>query len=235
MRYIFFLLALFFTNLEAKNQPNFVLILIDDLGLTDLEAFGGEIDTPNINFLAENGLMFTNYHTSPECAPSRAMLLTGMDNHKTGIPMIPEVLPRNLRKNKGYEGYLLPEALTIAEVLKKSGYKTYMTGKWHLGFGGEHFPSLPVNRGFDKTFILDATGGDNYSNHSYLPYYLEAPWFKNGEEVELPEDFYSSEFFIDQMIDFIDEDGSKSPFFAYVSFQAQHIPVQLLRNLPKNI
>ena len=141
MRYIFFLLALFFTNLEAKNQPNFVLILIDDLGLTDLEAFGGEIDTPNINFLAEKALMFTNYHTSPECAPSRAMLLTGMDNHKTGIPMIPEVLPRNLRKNKGYEGYLLPEALTIAEVLKKSGYRTYMTGKWHLGFGGEHFPS----------------------------------------------------------------------------------------------
>ena len=226
MRYIFFLLALFFTNLEAKNQPNFVLILIDDLGLTDLEAFGGEIDTPNINSLAEKGLMFTNYHTSPECAPSRAMLLTGMDNHKTGIPMIPEVLPRNLRKNKGYEGYLLPEALTIAEVLKKSGYRTYMTGKWHLGFGGEHIPSLPINRGFDKTFILDATGGDNYSNHSYLPYYLEAPWFKNGEEIELPEDFYSSEFFIDQMIDFIDEDGSKSPFFAYVSFQAQHIPVQ---------
>ena len=226
MRYIYFLLALFFTNLEAKNQPNFVLILIDDLGLTDLEAFGGEIDTPNINSLAEKGLMFTNYHTSPECAPSRAMLLTGMDNHKTGIPMIPEVLPRNLRKNKGYEGYLLPEALTIAEVLKKSGYRTYMTGKWHLGFGGEHIPSLPINRGFDKTFILDATGGDNYSNHSYLPYYLEAPWFKNGEEVQLPEDFYSSEFFIDQMIDFIDEDSSKSPFFAYVSFQAQHIPVQ---------
>ena len=79
MRYIFFLLALFFTNLEAKNQPNFILILIDDLGLTDLQAFGGEIDTPNINSLAEKGLMLTNYHTSPECAPSRAMLLTGMD------------------------------------------------------------------------------------------------------------------------------------------------------------
>ena len=100
MRYIFVLLALLFTNLEAKNQPNFVLILIDDLGLTDLQTFGGEIDTPNINSLAEKGLMFTNYHTSPECAPSRAMLLTGMDNHKTGIPMSPEVLPRNLRKNK---------------------------------------------------------------------------------------------------------------------------------------
>ena len=81
-------------------------------------------------------------------------------------------------------GYIPLVRLLVLEVLKKSGYRTYMTGKWHLGFGGEHFPSLPVNRGFDKTFILDATGGDNYSNHSYLPYYLEAPWFKNGEEVE---------------------------------------------------
>ena len=77
---------------ESK-KPNIVLILIDDLGLTDLQAFGGEIDTPNMDALANEGMMFTNYHTTSECAPSRAMLLTGMDNHNTGLPMIPEVLP----------------------------------------------------------------------------------------------------------------------------------------------
>jgi arylsulfatase/uncharacterized sulfatase len=102
-----------------------------------------------------------------------------------------------------------------------------MTGKWHLAFGGKETAALPYNRGFDKTFILDATGGNNFSHHSYLPYYLESPWFKNGEEAELPQDFYSSKFFVDQMIEFIEEDKNQgTPFFSYLSFQAQHIPLQ---------
>ena len=96
-----------------------------------------------------------------------------------------------------------------------------MTGKWHLGFGGQETAALPYNRGFDKTFILDATGGNNFSHHSYLAYYLESPWFKNGEETELPEGFYSSEYFVDQMIAFMEEDSDQdTPFFSYLSFQA---------------
>ena len=186
--------CIFSVSIEAINKPNIVLILIDDLGLTDLNAYGGEIDTPNIDALAEEGMLFSNYHTTPECAPSRAMLLTGMDNHNTGIPMIPEVMPWKYRDTPGYEGYLRDDALTIAEILKPAGYRTYMTGKWHLAFGGQKTSALPYNRGFDKTFILDATGGNNFSNHSYLPYYLESPWFKNGQTVDLPEDFYSSEY-----------------------------------------
>ena len=219
--------CIFSVSIEAINKPNIVLILIDDLGLTDLNAYGGEIDTPNIDALAEEGMLFSNYHTTPECAPSRAMLLTGMDNHNTGIPMIPEVMPWKYRDTPGYEGYLRDDALTIAEILKPAGYRTYMTGKWHLAFGGQKTSALPYNRGFDKTFILDATGGNNFSNHSYLPYYLESPWFKNGQTVDLPEDFYSSEFFVDQMIEFIEEDKEQdAPFFSYLSFQAQHIPLQ---------
>jgi len=226
--YVFLIALCFFspTN-QANDKPNIVLILIDDLGLTDLQAYGGEISTPNIDILASEGMLFTNYHTSPECAPSRAMLLTGMDNHNTGIPMIPEVMPTKYRKTPGYEGYLRDDALTLAEILKPAGYRTYMTGKWHLAFGGKETAALPYNRGFDKTFILDATGGNNFSHHSYLPYYLESPWFKNGEEAELPEDFYSSKFFVDQMIEFIEEDKNQdTPFFSYLSFQAQHIPLQ---------
>ena len=212
---------------QANDKPNIVLILIDDLGLTDLQAYGGEISTPNIDILASEGMLFTNYHTTPECAPSRAMLLTGMDNHNTGIPMIPEVMPTKYRNTPGYEGYLRDDALTLAEILKPAGYRTYMTGKWHLAFGGKETAALPYNRGFDKTFILDATGGNNFSHHSYLPYYLESPWFKNGQEAELPEDFYSSKFFVDQMIEFIEEDKDQdTPFFSYLSFQAQHIPLQ---------
>ena len=212
---------------QAGDKPNIVLILIDDLGLTDLQAYGGEISTPNIDILASEGMLFTNYHTTPECAPSRAMLLTGMDNHNTGIPMIPEVMPTKYRNTPGYEGYLRDDALTLAEILKPAGYRTYLTGKWHLAFGGKETAALPYNRGFDKTFILDATAGNNFSHHSYLPYYLESPWFKNGEEAELPEDFYSSKFFVDQMIEFIEEDKDQdTPFFSYLSFQAQHIPLQ---------
>ena len=212
---------------QANDKPNIVLILIDDLGLTDLQNYGGEISTPNIDILASEGMLFTNYHTTPECAPSRAMLLTGMDNHNTGIPMIPEVMPTKYRNTPGYEGYLRDDALTLAEILKPAGYRTYMTGKWHLAFGGKETAALPYNRGFDKTFILDATGGNNFSHHSYLPYYLESPWFKNGQEAELPEDFYSSKFFVDQMIEFIEEDKDQdTPFFSYLSFQAQHIPLQ---------
>ena len=222
---IFF--CIFSFGIQSTNRPNIVLILIDDLGLTDLQSYGGEISTPNINALAKEGMLFSNYHTTPECAPSRAMLLTGMDNHNTGIPMIPEVMPWKYRDTPGYEGYLREDALTLAEILKPAGYKTYMTGKWHLAFGGEETAALPYNRGFDKTFILDATGGNNYSNHSYLPYYLESPWFKNGEKTDLPKDFYSSKFFVDQMIKFIEEDKEEdAPFFSYLSFQAQHIPLQ---------
>ena len=225
---MFLIILCFFSPLnQANNKPNIVLILIDDLGLTDLQAYGGEISTPNIDILASEGMLFTNYHTTPECAPSRAMLLTGMDNHNTGIPMIPEVMPTKYRNTPGYEGYLRDDALTLAEILKPAGYRTYMTGKWHLAFGGKETAALPYNRGFDKTFILDATGGNNFSHHSYLPYYLESPWFKNGQEAELPEDFYSSKFFVDQMIEFIEEDKDQdTPFFSYLSFQAQHIPLQ---------
>ena len=226
--YVFLTVLCFFSPInQANDKPNIVLILIDDLGLTDLQTYGGEISTPNIDILASEGMLFTNYHTTPECAPSRAMLLTGMDNHNTGIPMIPEVMPTKYRNTPGYEGYLRGDALTLAEILKPAGYRTYMTGKWHLAFGGKETAALPYNRGFDKTFILDATGGNNFSHHSYLPYYLESPWFKNGQEAELPEDFYSSKFFVDQMIEFIEEDKDQdTPFFSYLSFQAQHIPLQ---------
>ena len=96
---IFF--CIFSLSIQSTNRPNIVLILIDDLGLTDLQSYGGEISTPNINALSKEGMLFSNYHTTPECAPSRAMLLTGMDNHNTGIPMIPEVMPWKYRDIPG--------------------------------------------------------------------------------------------------------------------------------------
>ena len=106
--------------------------------------------------------------------------------------------------------------------------------KWHLGFGGEKTSALPFNRGFDRTFILDATGGDNFSNHSYLPYYKEAPWFKDGKPTQLPENFYSSEFLIDEMIEYIDGGDRISLFFLMFLFKRNIFLFKFQKNTLKN-
>jgi arylsulfatase/uncharacterized sulfatase len=175
--------------------------------------------------------MFTNYHTSPLCSPSRAMLLTGVDNHRTGVATIPEVLPPEQRGRPGYSMHLEPGVVTVASRLKASGYRTYMTGKWHLGDGEG---DLPNGHGFDRSFALDASGADNWEQKTYLPYYNKAPWYEDGKPATLPKDFYSSEFIVDQMIEYLDsEKDDARPFFAYVAFQAVHIPVQAPREYTK--
>ncbi|QLC24934.1 arylsulfatase [Parasphingopyxis algicola] len=209
-------------------QPNFVVILVDDAALMDFGAYGGEARTPNIDALARRGAIFTQYRTSPLCAPSRAMLLTGIDNHRTGVATIPEVLPAEHAGMPGYSMALEPGVLTLADRLRQAGYRTYMTGKWHLGSGAE---DLPNSHGFERSFALDASGADNWEQRSYMPFYDEAPWYEDGVPATLPEDFYSSRFIVDRMIDYLDDDRRVAaprsrPFFAYLAFQAIHIPVQ---------
>jgi len=114
-------------------QPNVVMILVDDSALMDFGVYGGEAQTPNIDALAARGAMFTQYRTSPLCSPTRAMLLTGLDNHKTGIATIPEVLPAEQVGKPGYSMALEPSVLTIADRLRDKGYRTLMSGKWHMG------------------------------------------------------------------------------------------------------
>lgn len=212
------------TAQAAEPRTNFVVLLIDDAALMDVGAYGGEAHTPNIDALAARGAMFTNYHTSPLCAPSRAMLLTGLDNHKTGVATIPEVLPKEHEGKPGYEMALEPGVETLADRLRPAGYRTLMVGKWHMG---SRKGDLPNMHGFDRSFALDASGADNWEQKSYMPYYKDAPWFEDGKPATLPEDFYSSKFIVDKMIDYLDNgsDASK-PFFAYLAFQAIHIPVQ---------
>jgi arylsulfatase A-like enzyme len=166
-----------------RKRPNFVLILLDDAALMDLGAFGGEARTPTIDALAASGAMLTNYHTSPLCSPSRAMLLTGIDNHKTGVSTIEEVLPPELEGKPGYSLRLEPGVVTIATRLKKAGYRTSMAGKWHLGHGEN---DLPNAHGFDRSLALDASGADNWEQKPYMPYYQHAPWFEDGKPATLP-------------------------------------------------
>ena len=208
-------------------RPNIVLILADDLGYTDISPFGSEIRTPNIARLAAEGISFTNYHTAGSCAPARAMLLTGVDSHRNGVPNIPEALPPEQSAYENYQGVLGDGVVTLANLLQDAGYHTYMTGKWHLG----HTPQLlPSARGFDRTIAMADTGADNWEQRTYLPIYDRANWYADGEEHTLPDDFYSSEYFIDKTIEFIDSNvEDDAPFFAYIPFQAVHMPVQAPR------
>lgn len=219
--------SVFSAPVSAADRPNFVVILIDDGALGDLGAYGGEAHTPNMDMLAARGAMFTEYHTSPLCSPSRAMLLTGIDNHRTGVATIPETLPAGQVGKHGYSMFLEPGVDTVATRLKSVGYRTYMTGKWHLGHGPGQ---LPNGHGFDRSLALDASGADNWQQKPYMPYYKSADWFEDGKPVTLPENFYSSELIISRMIDYLRADKSNpAPFLAYVPFQALHIPVQAPR------
>ena len=212
------------TASAATERPNIVLILADDLGFTDVAPYGSEIATPTISALAGEGVRFTNYHTAASCAPSRAMLLTGVDSHRAGVPNIPEMLPPEHSQNTRDPGTLSRNVVTVATLLQDVGYHTYIAGKWHLGMVPD---LLPNQRGFERTFILADSGADNWEQKPYLSIYDKANWFADGEETTLPEDFYSSRTLIDKTIEFIaGHEGDGRPFFSYVPFQAVHIPVQ---------
>lgn len=210
----------------ADTRPNVVIILADDVALMDFGAYGGEAHTPNIDALAARGALFTQYRASPLCSPSRAMLLTGIDAHLTGVATIPEVLPPEQKGRPGYTMALEPGVLTLADRLRAAGYRTVMAGKWHLG---ERAGQMPQAHGFERSFALAASGADNWADRSYMPYYKDAPWFENGAEASLPKDFYSSRFIVDTAIRYLAETDQDKPFFAYLPFQAIHIPVQAPR------
>ncbi|QFU77903.1 arylsulfatase [Halioglobus maricola] len=209
---------------EPASRPNIVFILADDLGFTDIAPYGSEVNTPTLTALAEQGVRFSNYHTAANCAPARAMLLTGVDNHLAGVPNIPEMLAPEQRAHAHYQGVLGDNVVTVATLLEDSGYHTYMAGKWHLGSSPE---KLPSKRGFQRTVAMMDSGADNWEQRPYLPLYDEANWFADGERYTLPDDFYSSRFLIDKTIEFIDSNiNDGQPFFAYVPFMAVHMPVQ---------
>ena len=212
------------TSVFAAKQPNVVLILADDLGFSDTQPYGGEINTPYINQLAKQGISFTNYHTAASCAPSRSMLLTGVDSHVNGVPNIPEAIPPQQKKYDHYQGVLGHNVVTVASLLYDAGYHTYMAGKWHLGKTPD---LLPYSRGFERTLAMADTGSDNWEPKPYLPLYKKANWTEDGKEAVMPRDFYSSEYLIDKTIEFIDSNAQDGkPFFAYVPFLAVHLPVQ---------
>ncbi|KAJ3335486.1 hypothetical protein HDU93_005375 [Gonapodya sp. JEL0774] len=214
-------------------KPNFLIIVADDLGFSDLGLFGGEISTPNLDALGFGGTRLTGFHTASACSPTRSMLLSGTDNHLAGLGQMAETIGRNpaYLGKPGYEGVLNDRVAALPEILKDAGYYTVLSGKWHLGLTKE---TSPWARGFEKSFSLLPGAGNHYAFEPQVedprltfipPVYIEDDKFLSLDD--LPKSFYSSDTFADKLIDFLKapERGDR-PFFAYLPFTAPHWPLQ---------
>ena len=211
-------------QVEAEaTRPNVLVVLFDDVGFMGFGAYGADARTPTIDALAQEGVMLSRYYTSPFCGPSRAMLMTGMDNHQVGMGTLVETVTEEMSAFPGYSMRWTPDQPTIGSLLSEAGYRTYVSGKWGIGATGAN---LPDRYGFDRSYVMDATGGSNYDQKPYLPGYDNVDWFEDGKPVSLPEDYYSSRSLVDKLIDYVDAGDPETPFFAFLSLQAVHIPVQ---------
>ena len=213
-------------QIEKTKRPNILLIMGDDIGFTDIGSFGGEIETPNIDALAHQGMIFSNFHTSVSCSPTRSMMMSGTDNHIAGLGNMSELLTDNQKGKPGYEGHLNRNVVSLAEVLKEGGYHTYMAGKWHLGHDAEH---IPHSRGFERSFSMLDGGASHWNDMTGLQATIQpvAKYVLNDKFLnELPKDFYSSRSYADYLIECIreqKEDGK--PFLAYFAPTAAHDPI----------
>ena len=212
-----------------EKSPNIILILADDMGYSDIGCYGSEINTPNLDSLANNGLRFSQMYNYARCCPSRAALLTGLHPHQTGVG--------HMTGNLGipsHQGYLNENCTTIPEVLKQSGYSTYMSGKWHVGGGynlldrnsweetaGDSAHPIPTQRGFDK-FYGTVAGAADYFNPKAL--------MKDDQFIEPDNDnFYMTDAISDNAVSMIEDAASNdSPFFLHVTYTAPHWPLHAL-------
>lgn len=210
--------------MAAPRPPNFLVIVADDLGYSDLGSFGGELRTPNLDRLARDGLRFSSFYTAPTCSPSRAMLLTGVDAHKAGMGNMAEDLAPNQAGHEEYQGHLSQGVATIAERLHDAGYATFMAGKWHLGRTEELSPAA---RGFDHSFALLQGGAGHYDMTGPAAESPRALYRQDGKLVEqLPKDFYSTDYYASRIIEDIRGNAGRQPFLAYLAFTAPHWPLQ---------
>lgn len=222
------------TQPTTQTPPNILLIVADDLGFSDIGAFGGEIQTPNLDKLALAGLRFTNFHTASTCSPTRSMLLSGTDHHLAGLGTMAEALTPELQGKEGYEGVLNHRVAALPELLHDAGYYTVISGKWHLGLTPEHFPA---KKGFERSFALLPGAANHYLFEADIPeenipkllkstrgLYAEGDQFAE----ELPKGFYSSDYFTTRLLEFLQDDTARQdrPFFAYLPFSAPHWPLQ---------
>ncbi|GGO79216.1 arylsulfatase [Marinobacterium nitratireducens] len=211
------------------SKPNILLIVADDMGFSDLGSYGGEIETPNLDALASDGIRMTDFQVAPACSPTRAALLTGVDPHLAGLGNMIEELAPNQTDKPGYEGFLNFGVVSLATLLKDAGYHTYLSGKWHLGMAENAWPK---SRGFERSFSLLSGGASHFADMkpAYAPSpEIKAPYVEDDEKLtQLPDSFaYSSQYYADKIIDYIKADkDTGQPFFGMLSFTAPHWPLQ---------
>jgi arylsulfatase A-like enzyme len=238
------------TKMDSGKRPNFLIILADDLGFSDIGPFGGEINTPNLDKLAKDSILFTDFHAAAACSPSRAMIMTGTDHHIAGLGNLVEwtnISGQNdpngtmstavQRGMPGYEGYLNERVVALPELLRDGGYHTLMAGKWHLGLTPERSPKV---RGFERSFAHLPACSNHYAYEPQLEGADQIPEFmtmsfialhsEDGEYVKkLPDGWYSSDGYGDKMLRYLKdwkESGDERPFFGYLPFTAPHWPLQ---------
>ncbi|OOG70573.1 arylsulfatase [Algoriphagus sp. A40] len=207
-------------EIQHPSPPNILLIVADDLGYADLGSFGGNIETPNLDQLAKEGIRFSRFHTAPFCAVTRAMLLSGNFNHVAGMGSQDLVtgVP-------GYEGRLSDRIIPFPALLQNSGYHTYMAGKWHLGLTSE---ANPANKGFEKSFVTMQGGANHYSNRGIFPETPISIYSENGEPATWPEGAYSTDYYTDKLISYLDADQKdEKPFFVFAAYTSPHWPLQV--------
>jgi arylsulfatase len=206
----------------GEARPNIVLVMADDLGFSDLGCYGGEIETPNLDRLAAGGMRFTQFYNCGRCCPTRASLLTGLYAHQAGVGGMEE--DRNL---PGYRGFLNHRCITIAEGLAAAGYRSYLAGKWNVGFGRGQWP---VDRGFARHFGL-LRGAADYFDPRVGPRSKISLFALDRETyTEFPSDFYATDAYTDYAVRYIEEHAEQppepGPFFLYVAYTAPHSPLQ---------
>ena len=200
---------------NSARKPNIVIMMADDMGYSDIGCYGGEIDTPNLDTLAKNGLRFTQFYNTAHCCPTRTSLLTGVYPHQAGMG--------HMTQDRGYDGYrgdLNRSTITIAEALKPAGYKNYMVGKWHvtrhMGPNGPKH-NWPLQRGFDQFYGTILGAGSFY----------DPATLTQGNTMIAPDkkDYYYTDAIAEKAESYIESHEQKDPFFMYVAFTAPHWPL----------
>lgn len=221
-----------FSSCEKKkapdSRPNILLIVADDLGYGDLGCFGGDIHTPNIDRLAAHGLRFSRFHTAPSCAPTRAMLLSGNNNHVAGMGIQGGVSESSPMFGKpGYEGHLSDRVVPVPLLMKEAGYHTYTAGKWHLGTKEE---DSPFAKGFERSFNLLQGAGNHFNDVGIELKDTISTYREDGKLVDYPVGQYSTEVYTNKLIEYIKgglDANDNKPFFAFAAYTSPHWPLQV--------
>ena len=173
----------------------------DDLGYSDIGSFGSEISTPNLDMIAKDGKVLTDYHTAPTCSPARVALLSGVDWHIGGIGTMYELIAKNQVGKPGYETYINDRVVTVAELLRDAGYNTMQSGKWHLSGNGGQPGTFPYDRGFSNAFTLLQDGANHFNDREYVPGW-KVTFVANDTKVARPGNntMYSNTLYTDKLL-----------------------------------